>query len=45
MTTKNDVQVVSCENCGSEWKIERFWKDSDIVAILVKCPLCGEKQK
>jgi len=41
----SDYQVIICQNCGSEWQIERYWARSDITAELLQCPLCGVQEK
>ena len=37
------AQIVRCENCGSEWRIELYCENVEIDAELVKCPLCKVK--
>jgi hypothetical protein len=45
MKVEEGFDIIICTNCGSNWRIERFWEQSDIIAELIKCPLCAEVEK
>lgn len=40
-----EIQVLHCENCGTQWIIERHCETSDIVAGIWKCPLCDSLKR
>ena len=35
-------QIIECEGCGSKWAI--IGVGNQVVARLVECPLCAEKE-
>jgi DNA-directed RNA polymerase subunit RPC12/RpoP len=37
-----DEQTITCEGCGSKWVV--IGVGNQIVARLVECPLCSEKE-
>jgi len=48
MAEKPESQMVTCEGCGSKWKVNISKGRAAVIAQLVECPLCesiGEEEK
>ncbi len=41
----NEEQIVTCEGCGSRWRLHNERGKAMILAGLVECPLCEVKEE
>ena len=37
-------QVITCEGCGSKWRLSIEKGRAGVIAVLVECPLCERKE-
>ena len=37
-------QIIVCEGCGSKWCVDIAKGSASVIAKLVECPLCEEKE-
>jgi hypothetical protein len=40
----SECQIIVCEGCGSRWRVDIAKGRASVIASLVECPLCEQKE-
>ena len=40
----SEDQIIVCEGCGSRWRVDVAKGRASVIAMLVECPLCEQKE-